>query len=97
MLMCVRVRGLGGIERGSEARLGTLPDLGCSSTFDQTRIFLSSFLFTLSASLFLPFTVLPSMGVFPVKMLQRLWWQQLPNPNLSLKYKVQQSGKESRQ
>lgn len=89
--MCVGggkwVRGLG---------LGLCLDLVCSGTFVQSSIFLSSFLVTHSVSLSLPSTVLPSVGVFPVKMLQFLWWQQLPIPNLSLKYKVQQSGKESR-
>lgn len=36
------------------------------SPFDQSCIFLSSFLVTLSVSLSLPSTVLPSMGMFPV-------------------------------
>lgn len=34
-------------------------------------IFLSTFLFTISSSLFLPFTVIPSIGMFPVENRRR--------------------------
>lgn len=92
--VCLRVyvgRGKG----GCGLDLGLCLDLVCSGTFDQSCIFLSSVLVTVSVSLSLPSTVLPSVGMFPVMMLQLLWWQQLSIPNLSLKYKVQPSGKES--
>lgn len=81
-------------EGGRGFDLGLCLDLVCAGTL-YLLILLPRH--TLSLSLSLPSTVLPSVGVFPVKMLQFLWWQQLPIPNISLKYKVQQSGKESRQ
>lgn len=69
------------------------PTRGQHSPFTSPVMFLSSFLFTLSSSLFLPFTVIPSMGMFPVenrrhgndptkKQQQNHWWFKSNNVSL---------------